>query len=115
MIFCRRWLLILFALLLGGGPLFAASKEDLAFAAASAAFQDGIYDRAETEFARFIQEYPNSSRVAEAVLFQAQAQYKQGKNTAAIVLLVAPPVNPGKLADRYAYWLGEAQFAQGDF
>ena len=109
MIFCRRWLLILSVLILGGGPVFAASKEDRAFAAASAAFQDGIYERAETEFARFVQQYPKSSRVADAVLLQAQAQFKQGKNTAAIALLSTPPSNPGRLADRYAYWLGEAQ------
>src|SRR5215471_10140239 len=103
MIFCRRWLLILSVLVLGAGPLFAASKENRAFTAAAAAFQDGIYDRAETEFAQFVQLFPQSSRIAEAVLFQAQAQIKQGKNTAAIALLSAPPSAPGKLADRYAY------------
>jgi TolA-binding protein len=115
MILCRRWLLILSVLVLGSGPLFAASREDRAFAAASAAFQDGIYDRAEVEFDLFVQEFPKSSRMSEAVLLQAQAQIKQGKNTAAIGLLTAPPAAPGKLADRYAYWLGEAQFAQGDY
>jgi hypothetical protein len=33
----RRWLLILFALILGGGPLFAATREERAYAAAVAA------------------------------------------------------------------------------
>jgi TolA-binding protein len=111
----QRWLLIVFVVALSGGSVFAASREDRAFAAATAAFQDGIFDRAEAELARFIQQYPKSSRVADAVLLQAQAQFKQGKNTAAIGLLTAPPVNPGRLADRYAYWLGEAQFARGDY
>jgi len=102
-------------LVLGGGPVFAAaSREDRAYAAAVAALSDGIYDRAETEFAQFIQRYPQSSHAAEAVLLQAQAQFKLGKYSEVIAQLSTPPANPD-LADRYAYWLGEAQFARGDF
>lgn len=115
MAFYRRWLLVFFALILGGGQVFAASREDRAFAAAVAAFHDGIYDRANEEFALFIQHYPKSGRAAEAGLYQAQALFKQGKFTEAITLLTAPPGDWGKLADQYSYWLGEAQFARGDF
>ncbi len=104
------------ALILGGVPLFAApSHEDRTFAAATAEFNDGIYDHAETNLAQFISKFPASPNVPMAVLLEAQAQYKQGKFPAAINLLSSPPVDPGNLADRYAYWLGEAQFAQGDF
>ena len=96
MAFRRRWLLILFALVLGGGQLFAASaKEQRAYAAAVAAFQDEMWSRAETEFAQFIQKYPKSTNAPEAVLLQAQAEFKQGKFTNAIALL-----NPRKAGGR---------------
>jgi TolA-binding protein len=115
MVFFRRWFLILFTLVLGGGQLFAASREDRAFAAATAAFQDGIYDRAETQFAQFTERFPKSDRVPPALLAQAQAQFKQGKYAAAVGLLTARAAGAGSLADHFAYWLGEAQFARGDF
>jgi tetratricopeptide (TPR) repeat protein len=111
----RPWLLILSLLILGGGQAFAATREERAFAAAAAAFHDELWGRAETQFAQFIQKYPQSPRLAEAVLFTAQAQFKQGKYTAVIHSLTASWANPGPLADQFAYWLGEAQFAQGDF
>jgi len=115
MAFFRCWLLILFTLVLGGGQLLAASREDRAFAAAAAAFQDGIYDRAETQFAQFIQHFPKSEQVPPALLAQAQAQFKQGKYAAAADLLTAHASSVGSLADQFTYWLGEAQFAQGDY
>jgi TolA-binding protein len=114
--FFRRAFLVLSALILGGGQIFAAStREDHAYASAVAAFQDGLWSRAESEFAAFIQRYPKSERVAEALLSEAQAQIKQEKFSAAANLLSAARSKPGELADRYAYWLGEAQFAQGNF
>ena len=68
MIFLRPWLLVLCAFVLSGGQIHAASREDRAFAAATAAFQDGIYDRAENAFAQFIRNFPKSGRVPRAVL-----------------------------------------------
>src|ERR1035437_4280890 len=117
MAFLRRWLLILSVLFLGGGQILAAgTREENAFAAAAAAFQDEVWERAETRFAQFVQRFPKSERLAEAVLFQAQAQFQQGKFTNAIALL-ADTNNLAQakiLADRYAYWTAEAQFAIGD-
>lgn len=116
MVFCRQWLLILFLLVLGGESVFAAdSREERAFAVAVAAFHDGIYDRAEGAFAQFVERYPQSVHVSEAILLEAQSQFKQGKFTEAIALLSAPAGNLGTFAESYAYWLGEAQFARGDF
>ena len=113
--FLRRWLLIFCALILGGGQLLAASREERAYAAAAAAFQDKLWNRAETEFAQFTGRYPKSDRLAEAVLFQAQARFKLGKFDDTIALLNAHQSQAGALAGRYAFWLGEAQFARGDF
>ena len=74
MAFLRRYFLIFVALVLGGGQVFAAggAKERHAYAAAINAFQDGIYPRAETEFAQFLQKYPQSTNAPEAALKQAR-------------------------------------------
>src|SRR5476649_2213530 len=40
-----------------------------------------MYGRAETEFARFVKKYPDSKFVAEATLFQAQAELKQDRKS----------------------------------
>jgi TolA-binding protein len=118
MAFQWRLLLVLSALVLGGGPLFAASaREDRAYAAAGAAFHDGIWDRAETDLLQFIRKYPNSTNVPEAVLLLAQAEFKQGKFTNAIARLtnINNLAKARTLADRYVYWIGEARFANSDF
>ncbi|MGD0209190.1 MAG: tetratricopeptide repeat protein [Verrucomicrobiota bacterium] len=116
MAFRWQWLLILLALSTGGERSFAASaREDRAYAAAVTAFQDGMWGRAETEFAQFVQKYPKSDRMAEAVLMQAEAEFKQGKLPQAIALLTARKAGAGNLADQYVYWIGEAQFQNGDF
>jgi TolA-binding protein len=116
MAFRWQWLLILLVLLSGGGQgLAATAREDRAHAAAVSAFQDGMWSRAEAEFAKFIQKYPKSDRLAEAVLLQAEAEYQQGKLTNSIALLTARKAEAGNLADQYAYWIGEAQFQNGDF
>jgi outer membrane protein assembly factor BamD (BamD/ComL family) len=116
MAFRWRWLLILLALSTGGERSFAASaREDRAYAAAVTAFQDGMWSRAETEFAQFVQKYPKSDRLAEAGLMQAEAEFKQRKLPQAIALLTARKAEAGNLADQYVYWMGEAQFQNGDF
>jgi TolA-binding protein len=113
--FRRRWLLILFAFVLGGGPLFAATKEQSAYAAAVAAFQTQDWGRAETQLAQFRQKFPASTNAPEAVLLQAQAAFKQGKPAEAIDLLADSGrlAKAGPLADQYVYWTGEAQFQNG--
>ena len=115
MAFHRQWLWIWLGLVLSIGQLGAATtREDRAYAAAISAFQDGMWSRAETEFARFVQKYPASDRVADAVLLQAEAGYKQGKFPETITLLGLRKGGAGDLADQYVYWIGEAQFQGGD-
>jgi TolA-binding protein len=119
MFFFRQWLLILFALILGGGQIFAVSptREQRAYVAAVDAFNIGMYSRAETEFAQFVQKYPKSTNAPQAVLLQAQAEFKQGELTNAIALLADTNnlAKAGTLADEYFYWRGEAQFTNRDF
>jgi TolA-binding protein len=116
MAFQRRWLLVLFALILSSGPLSAAStKEQRAYAVAVAAFQDEMWSRAETEFDQFRNKYPDSTNVAAAVLYQAEARYKSRQFTNAITLLSTNSGKAGPLAGEYRYWIGEAQFQNNDF
>jgi outer membrane protein assembly factor BamD (BamD/ComL family) len=117
MAFCWRWLLILFALILSGEISFAANgaKEQSAYAAAVSAFQDEMWNRSETEFAQFVQKYPDSIHAPEAVLMQAQAEFKQRKFSDAIALLQSRKAEAGNLADQYVYWIGEAEFLNGNF
>ncbi|MGA2854431.1 MAG: tetratricopeptide repeat protein, partial [Verrucomicrobiota bacterium] len=118
MTFRWRWPLILFALVLSGGPLSAAStREQRAYGVAVLDFQHEKWSRAETEFGQFVGKYKESTNAPMALLLEAQAQFKQGKFTNAIALLADArhQAKAGTLADQYAYWIGEAQFQIGDF
>jgi TolA-binding protein len=118
MIFQRRWILILSALILGGEIHSAAgaTKEQRDYASAVSAFQDAMWSRAETEFGQFVQKYPNSTNAPEALLMQAQAEFKQAEFTNAIAKLAdaGNMARAGTLADQYFYWIGEAWFQSGD-
>src|ERR1035437_1646323 len=120
MAFFRRWFLIWFALVLGGGQLVAAStREDRAYTAALDAFHDKFYDRAETRLTQFLQTYRKSTNAPAAVLLLAQSEFYLGKFTEAATRLTDPnnlaKAKAAGLADQYAYWQGEAQFGQGEF
>ena len=116
MVLVRRWCWIVFLLMLGGEQLPAASNREVrAYSAAASAFQDGMWSRAEVEFAEFVDQYPKSERVPEAILMQAEADIKQEKYLQAVDLLTAREPQAGKLADQYVFWLGEAQFQNEDY
>jgi TolA-binding protein len=116
MAFLWRWLLLAFAFTLSIDPVFAASgRENRAYAAAVGAFNDGMYSRAETEFAQFVEKYPESTHVAEAVLLQAQAEFKLGKFAEAINRLKEGRGAAGDRADEYVYWIGSVQLQSRDF
>lgn len=114
MSFLRQTFLILLTLVLGGGKIFAAS-ESRAFASATAAFQAQLWNRAETEFSRFREDFPDSTNVSQAILFQAQAEFKRGKFTNSIALLKSQIAKAGSFADQYVYWVGESEFAESNF
>ncbi len=119
MFFSRRWLLLFSLLILGDGQLFAASREDRAFAAAAAEFHDEFWSRAEMDFARFVQRFSKSTNAASALLYEAQAQYKQAKYSEAIALLTDPGnramARGSAIADQFVLWTAEAQYAAGEF
>ena len=119
MAFYRRWFFILLVLALGCGLSSAAGsrKEERDYAAAVAAFNDGMNDRAVTAFAQFADNYPASSHLPQAVLLRAQAEFKQGKFAEAVARLTDTNnlAQAGILADEYFYWTGEAQFQETNY
>jgi TolA-binding protein len=115
MAICRQWLLILSALLAGGSRLAAASaQEDRAYAAGVSAFQIQDFPRAELAFSNFTARFPASTNAPMASLLQAESQFKQDKLTNAIALLNSRMARAGTLADQYVYWIGEAQYKNGN-
>lgn len=106
------WIVLL---LLSGGRLLAASaaeKRDFNFA--GTLFNIGDWTGAQTNFARFLQKYPNSERFAEAVLFEAQSALRLKQFDSAMQLLRANQAKAGFWADQFRYWIAEAQLGAGD-
>jgi len=109
----RLYLLALFAV---GPQLYAASPaEETTFAAAYSSFSEMIWDRAEAEFASFARTFTNSARLPEAILYQAEARFKQTNFVGVIDLLSTQQTRAGKFADEYLFWTGEAYLRKGDF
>src|SRR5882724_540890 len=98
---CR--LILVLALLLFAQPRLGAapSAENRAFEAAASAFGGAFYDRAEAEFADFTLKFPQSTRLPEAILFQAKARLEQTNYTGAIQLLSTNLTAAGIQADQY--------------
>ena len=99
-----------------GARLHAANAvETLAFDAALKSFQGELWDRAEKEFADFVQKYPASEHYADAVVLESQALFQQKKYTAVIDLLAARQGHADKAADQFAYWTAESYFYSSNF
>lgn len=116
MVMLRCWLtLIGMAVLLAPRCALAAPTEKTAFEAAARAFQDRAYSRAEVEFGEFAKQFTNSSRLAEAVLFQAEARIMLTNYPGAIELLSARLPQAGTWADTFQFWLAEAHLRSGNY
>src|SRR5439155_2680365 len=114
---CRRWIFIVFLLLAAVARAAAASAsgEQHAFEAAARELKQGFYEQAEKDFKAFAEKYPNSSRLSEAILGQAQALLKQTNYSAAVQLLNARQSNAGTNADQYVFWKANAHYSNGDY
>jgi TolA-binding protein len=110
--FCALYLLIALYSLPG---LFAAESEDAAFQSAAQALRDKFYERAEDQFGAFLTNFPGSTNLSRAILFQAQARHLQKKHDAAIELLRAHLSKAGAVADQYVLTWADALSAKGDY
>ncbi|NOS68678.1 MAG: tetratricopeptide repeat protein [Verrucomicrobia bacterium] len=102
-------------LLAGSGRIHAALGEERAFGKAETSFGLKLWENADAEFGKFIENYPKSQRLVEAVLLQAQARFKLKKFPVVISLLAARRGEAGTRADEFQYWTAEAQFQDGQF
>jgi outer membrane protein assembly factor BamD (BamD/ComL family) len=110
-----RLLLQLFLLAAAPACLAATPEEDSAFEALTKQFKDGLSEAVEKEATQFLLQYTNSERLAEIVLFQAQARLQLGRFAEAGALLGEKAGVAGKLADEFAFWLAEAKYRQKDY
>ncbi len=110
----QRWILICGILLLATPRLLFAG-EDADFKVASKKFTDGFYDLADKDFAEFIQKYPNSPHLPDALVFQAESRIKLTNYAGALQLLAAYQNQAGKRADEFLFWMADAQFQKGEF
>ncbi len=108
-----RWVLLAVLLLCAGQALAAASAEDAAFTSAYRQLADGLYSNAEAAFAGFIQKYPGSPRLPEAILRQAEARFKIGNYSGSVELLSGHAAQSGVWADQYLFWEAQAWLNQG--
>ncbi|HXT38409.1 MAG TPA: tetratricopeptide repeat protein [Candidatus Angelobacter sp.] len=101
------------------GPLAAlraaGAAEGRAYEVAANMFRGGSYALAEKEFADFIKNHPDSEKIPEAVLLQAECRYQLKRFDDALALLRERLANAGRLADQYRYWIPECLFQKGDY
>jgi len=111
---CIRGLIILFVLV--ASSAFAQNtQETRAFDAAIRSFQLGTYDRAQNELAAFVEQFPASPKLPEALLLQAQCSLRLKQLDAARDILMTNAPRAGDLADQYRYWLGETHIRATNF
>ena len=94
--------------------LRGADAETRTFNAAAKAFQDGFAERAEREFAEFVQKFPTSLRLPDAILLQARAAFSRKDITNAVDLLTSNLFRAGTVADQFRFWLGQMRLESGD-
>lgn len=113
----RLLLISLVLLAVCGVPASAAlfSSEAKSLDAARESFRLELWERAEREFSEFVKDFPKSEKISEALLLQAQAQFRQKKYAAVVDLLNSRQPQAGAAADQFLYWVATAQFTQGDY
>jgi len=100
-----------------GACVFAAAPpaERRAFNTAMQSFRGGWWEIADRQFGEFINKYPQSELLPEALLRQAQARFRLRKFSDAVELLSTQRDKAAQLADEWYFWLGEAQFASSNY
>jgi TolA-binding protein len=112
----RRWILILVTLICSGSRLVAATAaENRAFNSAGKAFNLGSWEYAEARYGEFVQKYPKSTRVPEAILLQAEARYQLDRPADVLALLSANLNRAGRFQDDFIYLMAQAHFQKSNY
>lgn len=108
--------LLAWSWLLSGWVLSAENPAALtAYEKALGSFQIPLWDRADREFGEFVEKFPDSSKVPEAILLQAQARFEMKRYDLAIELLTNRLPKAGELTDQYHFWIAEAEYARQNY
>lgn len=108
------WIVLLLASL-SRAPAADNARSERAFAAASNAYEIGLWDRAGRLFAEFAATFPESARLPDALLLQARSHFQLKQYEEAITLLTRRKSAAGPLADQFQFWTAEAEFARGEY
>ncbi|MBM3882322.1 MAG: tetratricopeptide repeat protein [Verrucomicrobia bacterium] len=104
-------------LALGGGLLAWGAQlpeETRAFEVVAKQFQDGLFEMADRDATAFAAQYPQSEKLAELFLLQAQARLKLKQFEGAYTVLADKTGVAGPLADEYRFWQAQILVEQGD-
>ncbi len=93
----------------------ASSAETKTFVAAEKLLDTKLYGLAETGFAKFVEQHPDSTNKVAAVLHQAQARFFQTNYDGTLELLQKGFPVSGMLADEYQFWIGQTFFGKQNF
>jgi len=111
-----RFFLVLFVLANSAttaGTATTAEKRD--FSTAMRWYQGGWWEKADEALGNFINRYPNSDLVPEAIIRRAQAKLKKGDFEGAYNLLITNANALTPVQEQFFLTLGEAAWAKGDF
>jgi TolA-binding protein len=111
---CRFLLILLLAAAGARGARAASAAENRAFKAASTLLGLNSWPQAEKAFSEFVEKYPKSARVPEAILFQAEAAMSNHQYTAAVQLLATNQNRAGTLSNEYVFWIGQTHLINGN-
>ena len=89
--------------------------ENQVFQTAVQFFQERFYDKAQQAFGQFVAEFPQSRRVSEAILMQAQSLLKQGNHEGAVTLLAQRGPDAGELRDQFLFWQAETEYDRQNY
>jgi len=110
--FCAAGLL----LVLHSAPAFAETAEEV-YAVAAGHYSNGLWQMAEEEFARFLEENSNHKQAATAMFLRAESQVQQGKYAEArkgfLGLLERDPYH--RFANHAIFRAGETAYLAGDY
>jgi len=110
-----RCLLVLSLLVAPFRLLAATAAEENAYRAAEKEFVDGFYQKADADFADFVQKFPTSTRVPEAIFWRAEARMKLRDFSGAFNLLSTHQAQAGNLGDEFLFLQAEAAYQKEDF
>ena len=95
-----------------------SSKEEEALFVAKKAFEDGFYDVALGLFARFLKNYPASTKIAEVNLLTGECYFHQNRYIDALAKfegLLNQSLLAKDIKDAILYWIAEVHFRGNDF